>query len=243
MDKTSLGDRMKGYETVSQSILMKRTPVIIRVDGKAFHTFTKQYCTDGEPFSDWMLAGMQLTAYHMTHFIQGAVLAYVQSDEISLFLKDWTTLDTQQWYGGKIQKIVSVSAAMASVAFNSVFDIEYMPHRPLFDSRVFNVPMEEVANYFVWRQKDAMRNSVNMYAQYYFSHKQLQGKNIQDVKDMLTENGTPWEHLPLINQRGFCVEKTIDISSRMGNLDEDIPIFTEDREYIEKWLGEYDGEM
>ena len=132
----------------------------------------------------------------MTHFIQGAVLAYAQSDEISLLLKDWTTFETQQWFGGKIQKIASISAAMASTAFYTGMEMYHhdepitLQHRPLFDSRVFNVPMEEVANYFVWRQKDAIRNSVNMYAQYHFSHKQLQGKNIQDVKDMLTKTGT-----------------------------------------------------
>ena len=249
MDKTSLGDRMKGYEAIPQNILMKRTPVIIRVDGKAFHTFTKRYCKDGEPYSNIMVSSMQMAALHMTHFMQGAVLAYGQSDEISFLLKDWSTFDTQQWFGGKIQKIVSVSAAMASTAFYAGIELYHrdepipLQHRPLFDSRVYNIPMEEVANYFVWRQKDAILNSVNMYGQYHFSHKSLHGKNIQEVKDMLTEFEMPWENLPLINQRGFCVEKTVGISSRMGNIDEEIPIFTEDREYIEKWLTDYDGEM
>lgn len=250
MDKTSLGDRMKGYEAVSQDILMKRTPVIIRVDGKSFHTFTKRYCKDGDPFSDSMLMSMTLAATHMTHFIQGAVLAYVQSDEISFLLRDWDSFETQQWFGGKIQKIVSVSAAMASTGFYAGIEMHHhddpicLQHRPVFDSRVFNIPMEEVTNYFVWRQKDTIRNSVNMYAQHFFSHKQLQGKKIDDVKNMLVINDTPWETLPLINQRGFCVGKTTHISSRMGNVDVKIPIFTEDREYIEKWLdGNYDGEM
>jgi len=246
MDKTSLGDRMKGYEAVPQNILMKRTPVIIRVDGKAFHTFTKRL-EDKTPFSQVMSHCMISAASYLTHYVQGACFAYGQSDEISLLLRDWQTFDTQQLYGGKVQKIVSISAAMATSAFYATYEklaypIEYTPERPLFDSRVFNVPYEEVVNYFVWRQKDAMRNSVNMLGQYHFSHKQLQGKKVPDVKEMLMEQKTPWEDQSLLNQRGFVVEKTHSFSARSCNYDAEIPIFTEDREYIEKWLGDYDGE-
>ena len=247
MDKASLGDRMKGYEGVSQSVLMKRTPVIIRVDGKAFHTFTKQFCKDGDPFSQTMQTSMVNVAAYLTHNIQGAVVSYTQSDEVSVLLKDWNAFETQQWYGGKIQKIASVSAAMASTAFYASYEylegpIEKYVHRPLFDSRVFNVPFDDVVNYFVWRQKDAMRNSVNMLGQHYFSPNQLHGKKVDDVKYML-KNVSPWEELTIAHQRGICVEKTSFISPVSSSIDEEIPIFTEDRMYIRKWLGDYDGEV
>jgi len=246
-DKASLGDRMKGYEAVSQSVLMKRTPVIIRVDGKAFHTFTKQFCKERTPFSLVMQTSMINVASYLTHHIQGAVVSYTQSDEVSVLLKDWNAFETQQWFGGKIQKMASVSAAMASTAFYASFEylqesIPYYPDRPLFDARVFNVPFEDVVNYFIWRQKDAMRNSVNMLGQYYFSHSQLQGKSIDEVKYMLKNVG-PWEELSIAQQRGLCIEKTSFISSRPANIDEEIPIFTEDRKFIQKWLGDYDGKM
>ena len=248
MDKTSLGDRMKGYEAVPQNILMKRTPVIIRLDGKAFHTFTKRkaFKQDDSPFSDIMSACMIQTAMALTRGIQGAAFTYSQSDELSILLRDWATFDTQQWFGGKIQKIVSISASMASHAFYRGYEpIEKLDweQRPLFDSRVFNLPFEEVTNYFIWRQQDAMRNSVNMLGQFHFSHKELHGKKIQDVKDMLESKGISWDDIPIDRQRGFCVSQTTAYSSFGPHPDQKIPIFTEDREYVEKWLTDYDGEM
>lgn len=236
---------MKGYEAVPQNILIKRTPVIIRVDGKAFHTFTKRL-DDKTPYSDVMQACMGYTGATLVHYIQNAVFAYIQSDEISILLRDWSTFETQQWFGGKVQKIVSISAAMATNAFYGCYEqfdqIDNVPARPMFDSRVFNIPFAEVTNYFVWRQKDAMRNSVNMMGQYHFSHKELQGKKVDDVKQMLRDKGTPWEEQSEANQRGMVVNKTHPFSSFMGKPDVP-PIFTEDRDYIEKWLdGDYNGE-
>lgn len=249
MDKTSLGDRMKGYEAVSQNILLKRTPVIIRVDGKAFHTFTKGIETNEDsPFSDIMADCMGAAAAYLTHHCQCAVLSYTQSDEISVLFRDWDQFHTQQWFGGKVQKMVSVSAAMATTAFYARYEhlvgtIEYTPHRPLFDSRIFNVPHSEVVNYFVWRQKDAMRNSVNMFGQHHFSHKELQGKNIDEVKHMLLVKGIDWSDLPVYQQRGFCINKTAPYSSQAPQPDLNIPVFTEDRNYIERWLdGDFNGE-
>lgn len=253
MDKTSLGDRMKDYERVTQDVLMRRTPVIIRLDGKTFHTFTKRFnefdeSLDKTPFSEAMYACMAGTAHTLVHQIQGARIAYVQSDEISILLTDWNTYESQQWFGGKIQKIVSVSAAIASTAFYSVYEsyekIDYMPHRPLFDSRVFNLPREEVTNYFVWRQKDAIRNSVNMLGQYHFSHRELQEKKVDEVRSMLYDKyKVDWLGLPGWMKQGFCVQASHTISSRGPHFDDDIPDFTYDREYIEKWLGDHDGEM
>lgn len=239
----TLGDRMKGYENVSQSVLMKRTPVIIRVDGRAFHTFTKQYLLDRTPFSQIMTHCMAAAAMSLVHQIQGAVLAYAQSDEISVLVRDWDNFNTEQWFGGKIQKMVSISSAIASVAFYAAYEkltdpIDYAPHRPLFDSRAFNVPREDVDNYFIWRQKDAIRNSVNMLGQYHFSHKELQGKNVDQVKQMLEEKGVSWDKLSTVNKRGFCVPAKYPLSSAGPRPDFDIPEFVTDREYILRWIND-----
>jgi len=270
----SLGDRMKdNYESVTQSTLLRRTPVVIRVDGKAFHTFTKRINEANDcslkngPFSEKLHTVMMLTAKAMVHNIQNAVLAYVQSDEISILLKDWTTLTTDQWFGGNVQKMVSVSAAMASSYFNyflkNVFTSYLAPDEtdsndnnlylinpkvlpacpqqiPLFDSRVFNLPKEEVANYFLWRQLDASRNSVNMLGQFYFSHKELHAKNISQVQDMLMSLETPtnWNDLPTWQKRGACVLLNPELASSVSPVivDDNIPIFSQNREYIEKLL-------
>lgn len=255
MDKTSLGDRMKGYERTSSSTLLRRTPVIVRVDGKAFHTYTKKFNAEtdpsmkADPFSDIMHQVMAHTAMALTWQTQNAVLGYTQSDEISILLRDWDTLTTDQWFGGSVQKIVSTTAAMAASYFNyfmrgyeeTVPDLKPngIQSIPLFDSRVFNIPKEEVTNYFVWRQKDATRNSINMLARHYFSHKQLHGKNTSEVQDMLMlEHGVNWNNIDTWKKRGTCTYRNPISwsSSQPVVIDEEIPIFTQDREYIEKHL-------
>ena len=230
MDKTALGNRMKGYEAVSKAKLLRRTPVIIRLDGKAFHTWTRQLSSvdqalDIEPYSSLMHAYMRKTTQYLMDNIQNAVFAYSQSDEISILLNDWKRLTTDQWFDGNIQKIASISASMATAAFNDKSDLS----TALFDSRVFNVPKEEVVNYFVWRQQDATRNSINMLGQFYFSHKELQGKNVSQVQDMLWESYQQnWNDIDTWKKRGFCVTDNV--------YDNKIPIFTKDRSYIERFM-------
>jgi len=230
MDKTALGNRMKSYEAVSKSKLLRRTPAIIRLDGKAFHTWTRQLYNVDEsldivPYSSLMHALMRKTTQYLMDNIQNAVCAYSQSDEISILLNDWKRLATDQWFDGSIQKIASVSASMATVAFNEGIDLS----PALFDSRVFNVPKEEVVNYFVWRQQDATRNSIQMLGQFYFSHKQLHGKNVSNIQDMLMEShGQNWNDLDTWKKRGFCVTT--------NGYDKEIPIFTKDRLFIEQFL-------
>ena len=254
MDKTSLGDRMKAYEQTTRSFLMRRTPVIVRVDGKAFHTFTRQLDdVTNTPFSDVMHEAMLRTALY-THFkIQNCVFSYTQSDEISFLLKDWNTLDTQQWFNSNIQKIATVSASIATAGFNFFFGrlygqrlsrefpscAEELAH---FDARVFNIPMEEVVNYFIWRQQDATRNSVQMLGRHYFSHKQLHGLNRSQIQDKLwTEHNVNWNDLPTWCKRGSSTVDGNPYSSSDPILtDEEIPIFTADRNYIEKQLEETD---
>ncbi len=254
----SLGTRMKGYETTTQNVLLRRTPVIIRVDGKAFHTFTKKINHFNDvsmvigPFSQKLHNAMTHTMLAMVSQIQNATFGYTQSDEISILLTDWTTLTTDQWFGANIQKITSISGAMAATYFNFFLKQEFnndvfptcipacIPDIPLFDARVFNIPKEEVTNYFIWREGDATRNSINMLGQHHFSHKELQGKNLSQVQDMLMRLQLPinWNNLDSWKKRGVCVIPNLNKYSSISPyiIDENIPIFTQDRNYIEKLL-------
>jgi tRNA(His) guanylyltransferase len=202
----SLGTRMKGYESTSQSKLLTRTPVIIRIDGRAFHTFTRclkalDPSLKDTPFSTIMHDTMMYTTHTLVENVQNCVFGYTQSDEISLLMRDWDFHETQQWFGANIQKITSISASIATAAFNVDF-AQY--RRPIyfsdmaqFDSRVYNLPKEEVTNYFIWRQQDASRNSIQMLGRFHFSQKQMHGKSNNEVQDMLMQDKTTnWNDLP-----------------------------------------------
>lgn len=245
MNKDSLGDRMKRFERTTTDFLMPRTPTIIRVDGKAFHTFTKRFPF---PFSQTLHNIMGGTAGQLINECQNAEIAYWQSDEISILLNDWKSLESQQWFGGKIQKICSVSAAIATASFlyqymqtTGMNEFDGMMHTlPKFDSRVFQMPKEEVCNYYIWRQQDATRNSVQMLARSKFSHQQCHGKNNSELQDMLMlEHGLNWNDLPTWMKRGACVVQNNTYDSRSPVvIDREIPIFTADREYINNHLQE-----
>lgn len=227
MINDSLGDRMKAYEAVSKTRLVNRMPVIIRLDGKAFHTFTRGF---RKPFDELLNKTMQETMKYLCENIQGCVLGYTQSDEITLVLVDYAKLETSAWYDNEVQKMTSISAAMATFAFNKYFNEFYLEQLAekgesdeydlvydkarrkgaLFDSRVFNVPKEDVTNCVYWRQKDAERNSVNSLAQSLFSHKSLQGLNLKDTMTKIEqEKGIIWGELPTTQKRGSCCIKDI----------------------------------
>lgn len=237
----NLGDRMKGYESVTKNSLMRRTPAIIRLDGRAFHTFVER-ARFNRPFDQNFSKIMQLVCRYLFTEVQTSVFIYSQSDEISILLKDYTELETEPWFSGNVQKIVSISASMATVSFNHhCNDEEHLRRRPMFDSRVFNLPKEEVVNYFIWRQKDAIRNSINALGQSLFTQRDLQGKNQDQVKELALSHGIDWNMLPAIQQRGFAMYKTS--GSFMGHQvdsltkqDFDIPVFTENREFISQFL-------
>lgn len=183
--KDSLGDRMKNnYENISRTKLMRRTPVIMRLDGKAFHTLTRE-CK--KPFDDKFSMAMKETARAVLEEAQGSQFAYVQSDEISILFTDYATHETQAWFDYNIQKMCSVAASIASVTFTK----EFMK-TGYFDCRVFNIPREEVINYFIWRQQDWQRNSVQMLARSEYSQKELQHKTVPMMHDMLKEKGIDW---------------------------------------------------
>ena len=229
-----LGIRMKTfYEGIPKTKLMRRCPVVIRVDGKAFHSFTRNF---QKPFDEVLINSMQETMRYLCENIQGCVLGYTQSDEISLILIDYKKLDSAGWFDYEVQKMCSIAASMATMAFNGFFDEElgsfYESHDALewledkslddlftayskalkkgamFDARVFNIPKEEVTNYVYWRQIDATRNSIQMLGQAHFSHKELQNKSCNQIQDMLmTQKGINWNNLPTHLKRGSCCVK------------------------------------
>ena len=216
MIKDNLGDRMKKYEAVSKTTLVSRMPVIIRLDGCHFHTVTRGF---KKPFDEVMIKTMQDTMKYLCENIQGCVLGYTQSDEITLVLIDYKKLNSDAWFDNEVQKMASVSAAMATYAFNKFFkentfawadgqhtaylnglvdddgskQIEVykkvIEHGAYFDSRAFNVPREDVTNCLLWRQKDAERNSINSLAQSLFSHKSLQGLKLKDTLIKIEQEG------------------------------------------------------
>jgi len=215
-----LDDRMKAYENIYRYPVMPRMPVIIRVDGKAFHTLTRG-CD--RPFDTPLMDAMDQTAQCLVNEIQNARMAYVQSDEISVLLVDYNKFESQQWFGGNLNKMVSISAAIATLNFSKVYGKD-----AYFDSRVFVLPEREVANYFVWRQEDCTRNSISMAAQANFSHKELHGVNTGMMQEKLFQKGINWNDYPTRCKRGAVA--TVD------GIDTEIPIFTKDRAYIEKHL-------
>lgn len=240
MDNTTIGDRMKGYESVPKMFLMKKTPVIMRLDGKAFHTFTKGL---EKPYSWDLREAMCHTTEYLMENIQGAVFAYTQSDEISILIRDWDQPNTCGWFDYNLQKMVSISASMATAAFNDVFTHPTKKMPALFDSRVFNMPVHEVVNYFIWRQQDAERNSIQMLARSHFSHKQLDKKNTVAIQDMLMGLSDPvnWNDVATWSKRGSCVvtsqvEKESGKMRRLIEIDQEIPIFSQDRDYINQHL-------
>jgi tRNA(His) 5'-end guanylyltransferase len=188
-----LGDRMKrNYEAPARHYLTRRTPVIIRVDGRAFHTFTRGF---RKPFDQRMIDAMVVAAMHVFGEAQGCKLAYVQSDEASFVLTDYDELTTEAWFGYNKSKIESISASMMTAAFARAMRLADIRELAYFDARAFNIPESEVVNYFLWRAKDWSRNSITMLAQAHFSHAELQGKSIPDMHEMLHGIGQNWTTL------------------------------------------------
>ena len=233
-----LGTRMKEfYEQVPKTRLVRRMPVAIRIDGKAFHTFTRGF---RKPFDHILIKTMQETTKYLCENIQGCVLGYTQSDEITLILVDYQKLTSSAWFDYEVQKLCSISASMATMAFNKYFAenvaneiLEYKASMvpqcveiqqeikeyhdtlraavnkgAMFDARCFNIPKEEVTNLIYWRQLDATRNSIQMVGQANFSHKELQNKTCNMIQDMLHEQkGINWNDYPTVCKRGTAVIK------------------------------------
>lgn len=263
--KDSLGDRMKEfYENRAKGSLVRRMPVIIRLDGRAFHTFTKGFA---KPFDKRMIETMQEVTLELCKNIQGCVFGYTQSDEITLILVDYDGIDKAAWYDYEVQKMCSVAASMTTLYFNRIFNNKvsafisehskvvndpqtygdelsksvgdiissYTKSLELgaqFDARCFNVPINDVCNCILWREKDAERNSINSLGQAHFKHKELQGKSTNQVQDMLfTTYGINWNNLSTVEKRGTAIVKD---ENGKWYIDTEMPILMGDgRKYIE----------
>lgn len=232
MPGDALGDRMKRYEHSYRIYMPLRMPVIVRVDGKAFHTWTRGLA---RPFDAGFMANMQGVAAALCEEMQGACLAFVQSDEISVLLHNYRRLETDAWFHNNLQKVVSISAAVASATMTRLAGRDAW-----FDSRAFILPENEVCNYFLWRQQDAARNSIQMVAQSLYSHTQLLGKNTKVLQEMIHQKGQNWNDYPTAARRGAAVVRCTyekDGVIRHGwATDYEIPIFSQDRSYIERHL-------
>lgn len=233
MDRSDLAERMKGYEKRNRYYLQRRMPVILRLDMRAGHSFTKGF---KRPFDEVFIKSMQNTAKYLCENIQNCKLSYQQSDEITLLLVDYDKLNTDCFFDYRVDKLCSIAASMATMVFNKFFEKYVDEYRfskwdgiskyedgtwgyiqtllnavdkgAMFDARCFNIPKEEVTNNFYWRQLDASRNSIQMVGQANFSHKELQNKSCNDIQDMLmTQKNINWNDLPIYQKRGSCCIK------------------------------------
>jgi len=217
------------YENRTRNFLPRRTYTIIRVDGKAFHSYTRGLI---RPFDEKLVNDMDETACYMCKNIQGAKFAFVQSDEISILLTDFEGLTTDAWFDGNIQKMVSISASLATAKFN-----ELRPNKiALFDSRVFTIPSDiEVENYFIWRQQDTTRNSISSVAQSMFSHRELENKNTDQMQEMCFQKGVNWNDFSAKLKRGRLIVKQDyekEGATRSKWVSVEPPIFTQEREML-----------
>jgi len=190
-----LGDRMKRYEKCVSPQLIPRVPVIIRVDGRAFHTFLKGF---EKPFDAEYITSMKESAQVVASEMQNFRIAYIQSDEATFMLHS-SDPRSQFWFDNKQQKMTSISAALMTANFNRILSTHKgnLEKLAVFDARAFNVPESDVVNIFLWRVKDWKRNSLQMYCRAHFSHKKLIGKNTEAMNKMLKDSEiTPWENLP-----------------------------------------------
>lgn len=238
--KDELGKRMKeNYEDRTRIKLLRRSYTVIRVDGKAFHTYTKKF---NRPFDDELMRYMDQTAIYLCKNICGAKFAYVQSDEISILVTDFDELTTQAWFDNNLQKMCSISASMATSRFNQLVFSDLSTKEDIkstklaeFDSRVFQLPTKtEVENYFIWRQKDAIRNSIQSVGQSIFSQKELHGKSTLDIKEMLCGKGIDWDRDFTQRQKMGCtIEKYYDnITEKTGWTDVHIGEFAIERNFL-----------
>lgn len=262
-----LGDRMKKYENVPKVKLKTKTPVIIRIDGKNFHNYTKGF---NRPFDDVLSRAMDETMKRLCEEITGCVLAMHESDEISLLLIDYQNPNRQAWYDYRVQKMCSIGSSMATWYFNKAFqavvdDFYYddtykkgifpcywksIKKGAMFDCRCFNLPQDEVTNYFYWRQLDTMRNSIQMVGRAVFSHKALQNKSCSDIKEMLKENGIDFDNdcQKKYSRGTYCIREEYQLITERGEatrhrwvIDENAPLFKgEGRKYIDRFV--YVGE-
>lgn len=260
----TLSEKMKRLEDVTNIKLERKTPVIMRLDGRAFSKYTKGL---DKPFDKDLSEVFQWVAFKLKENLDNVKFIYSQSDEINILMTDWTKDTTDAWFTYRVQKMVSVAAGITTALFNSrvekiinkyasqISDIEEAQFKPVeeftpvekkyfvwkgkqykavFDCRVFNVSMEDVVPYFIYRQKDAMRNSVQALAQSYYSHTQLDKKKQAEMKQLVLDKANvDYDKLPMLQKAGFTIYKD---TSDNWIVDTDIPEFMTNRDYISKFL-------
>lgn len=213
-----LGDRMKAYEEAFKQTLTPRMPAVIRLDGKAFHTLTRG-CE--RPFDAKLRDALVEATKALMDEVPGR-MAYHQSDEVSILLVDYNRFESQQWFVGQVQKMVSVAASIMGVEFSSRWT------KPgYFDARVCTIPERDIENYFVWRQKDAMRNAVSMAAQAHFSANELHEKSTIMKLEMLTSRGIAFSDYPGWFRLGSVITRA-DIV--------DAPVFSANPDFLKNYL-------
>ena len=233
------GKRMKTYENSYRFTLPRRMPVILRIDGCHFHTFTRGM---DKPFDDKLIKAFWETCKFLGENIMGAKLIYHQSDEISILITNYDTIQTDSWFSNNLQKIASVSASMAAAKCNEVIRKSYSDKElAFFDSRAWVIPQDEVNNYFTWRQQDASKNSISMAAFANFAHKDLHGLSGNQLQEKLfSEKGINWDKFPTWKKRGACIIKKEYLKEnairRRWETDLDIPLFSKDRNYVERFV-------
>ena len=240
----NLDERMKRYEATTNICLTRRMPVVMRFDMKAGHTFTRGLA---KPFDNVYVQAMQQTMEALCKDIQGCVFGYTQSDEISLVLIDYQTLETDAWFDYRLEKICSIGASKATRYFNKFFyqiTCDMVPSNfeiykkkfweAEFDCRAFNVPKEDVCNCILWRQQDAEKNSVQSLAQSLFSQSELNGVNNKALQDkMFTEKDVNWNDMQTYLKRGSACKKN---DEGKWYIDYDMPILSRNREYLESTI-------
>ena len=206
----NIGDRIKKYEEQSRTILLPRSWAVIRLDGKAFHTFTKKM---EKPFDHVLIEAMVKSGERVAKEMQGFKIGYHQSDEFSFLLTDTDTYETQMWFEGQVQKLCSVTASMFGAYFNKLMG----GTEAVFDCRAFNVPREDAPNVFLWRQRDWERNSIQMYARTFFSHKSLHNKKHEEIHEMLHSVDKNWStDLTDQEKNGTFITKSDRLQQKMS---------------------------
>ena len=231
--RQTLGDYLKRQEACWDTRLPARMPYVIRLDGRGFHRWVKQTGCE-RPFDhrlgDLMAKTLRFTCEQMVV----ATFGYTQSDEMSILVReDLQEPGYEPWFDGRVEKICSLTAAFATYAFNAENPFEKMVPA-FFDARVFVLPPESLAAYFIWRQNDATKNSLSMLAQSLYTQKELQGKRRADLHELCFQKGINWNDLPIPDKRGVCVyRQEVVVENKAGQyvrrkfiIDRDIPIFT-----------------
>lgn len=240
--KDPVGDRIKSkYENPFRATLPQRTNLLIRVDGRAFHTYTKKF---ERPYDGFLRNAMVIAGLETMQEIGGAKFAYGQSDEFSFLATDYDTHDTQMWFAGNKSKIESIAASVFTAEFNRfIWNTDSKMRNAYFDARAFIVPMQhEVINYFIWRQQDAIRNSVSMLARHHISAKKLHKVSTTEAKRMLSKEGVSWNDMPSAYRRGTALykpEKAMDDVEGTSNgwyVDDDLPLFAHNQSFVSRHL-------